>query len=92
MLMTNQQSIQEVLFFPQMKPEKKKEKDTPDAFIALGVPAEWVDVIYKIGISKVDEMRQLNPGKLHQDLCGYNKKQKLGLKAPSQDDVKQWLA
>lgn len=92
MLMTNQQSIQEVLFFPQMKPEKKRERDGEDAFVAAGVPAEWVPVIYKLGINKVDEMKQLNPNKLHQDLCGQNKKLKLGLANPSQDDVKAWLA
>ena len=91
MLMTNQQSIQEVLFFPQMKPEKKRERDNEDAFTALGIPAEWVPVIYKLGINRVDDLKQLNPNKLHQDLCGQNKKMKMGLANPSQDDVKAWL-
>lgn len=91
MLMTNQQTIQEVLFFPQMKPEKKRERDSVEAFTALGIPEEWVAVVYKLGISRVDELKQLNPNKLHQDLCGQNKKLKLGLQNPSQDDVRSWL-
>jgi lysyl-tRNA synthetase class 2 len=91
MFMTNQSSIQEVLFFPQMRPEKKKERDNDEKFVELGIPAEWVDVIRKTGIQKVEELKQLNPNKLHQDLCGLNKKHKLELKNPSQDDVKTWI-
>lgn len=91
MLMTGQTTIQEVLLFPQMKPEKKVSRDSEEAFCALGIPAEWVDVIYKMGINKIDDLKALNPNKLHQDLCGQNKKLKLGLTNPSQDDVKQWL-
>ena len=91
MFMTNQQSIQEVLFFPQMKPEKKKERDGEEKFAELGIPAEWIQVIFKLGITRVEEMKQLNANKLHQDLCGQNKKLKLGLANPSQDEVKNWL-
>ncbi|MBP5366398.1 MAG: lysine--tRNA ligase [Bacteroidales bacterium] len=91
MLMTGQTTIQEVIFFPQMKPEKKVQRDSEEAFAALGIPAEWVAVIYKLGINKVDDLKTLNPNKLHQDLCGQNKKLKLGLQNPSQDDVKAWL-
>lgn len=91
MLMTNQQSIQEVLFFPQMKPEKKAARDSDEAFAALGIPQEWLPVIAKLGIGRVDELKALNPNKLHQDLCGQNKKLKLGLTNPSQDDVRGWL-
>ncbi len=91
MFMTNQQSIQEVLFFPQMKPEKKKERDGDDKFVEAGVPVEWIPILIKLGITRVDEMKQLNANKLHQDLCGQNKKLKLGLTNPSQDEVKSWL-
>ncbi len=92
MLMTGQQSIQEVLFFPQMKPEKKPQKDAPEAFTAVGFPAEWVDVIYKLGYLKVADLKGMNPGKLFQDMCGLNKKLKLGLTNPSQEDMKNWVA
>ncbi|TAJ07914.1 lysine--tRNA ligase [Marinilabiliaceae bacterium JC017] len=92
MLMTNSASIQDVLFFPQMRPEKKKEKDGAEKFEALGVPQEWVPVIHKAGFLKVDELKQANPNKVFQDLCGLNKKHKLGLKNPSSEQVKSWLA
>ncbi len=91
MFMTNQQSIQEVLFFPQMKPEKKKERDGEEKFAELGIPAEWIQVIFKLGITRVDELKQLNANKLHQDLCGQNKKLKLGFTNPTQEEVKSWL-
>ncbi len=92
MLMTNQQSIQEVLFFPQMRPEKKVENDGEEKYIELGIPKEWVEVIQKLGYKKVDQLKELKPTKLHQEMCGYNKKNKLGYKNPSQDEVKNWLA
>lgn len=91
MLMTGQQAIQEVLFFPQMKPEKAVKKNGPEKFIELGIPAEWADVIMKSGIQTVDALKGLNPNKFHQDICGYNKKNKLGLTNPSKEDVAAWL-
>jgi len=92
MFMTNQASIQEVLFFPQMRPEKKIERDTDDKFIALGIPAEWVPVIRKAGFQKTKDLLEVeNANKLHQDLCGINKKNKLGLTNPSKEVVHNWL-
>ena len=73
-----------------MKPEKKKERDGEQAFNAIGVPTEWIGVLYKMGINKVADLKGLNPNKLFQDLCGQNKKLKLGLTNPAQDLVKQW--
>jgi lysyl-tRNA synthetase class 2 len=92
MLMTNQQSIQEVLFFPQMRPEKKIENDGEEKYLKLGIAKEWVEVIQKLGYKKVDELKEIKPTKLHQEICGFNKKNKLGLKNPSQDEVAEWLA
>ena len=91
MLMTNNLSIQDVLLFPQMKPEKKSEGDSDGKFEELGIPTDWVGVIRKMGITKVIQLKELSPGKLFNDLCGYNKKNKLGLTNPSTDDVKQWV-
>jgi len=91
MLMTNNLSIQDVLLFPQMKPEKKSEGDSDGKFEELGIPTDWVGVIRKMGITKVIQLKELSPGKLFNDLCGYNKKNKLGLTNPSADDVKQWV-
>ena len=92
MLMTGQQAIQEVLFFPQMKPEKAISQDTNEKYIALGIPAEWVDVVKKAGITKVRDLSGLNPNKFHQDICGLNKKNKLDLKNPTKEEVLAWIA
>jgi lysyl-tRNA synthetase class 2 len=92
MLMTGQQAIQEVLFFPQMKPEKVVKKEGPEKFIELGIPAEWADVIMKTGIQTVDALKGLNPNKFHQDICGYNKKNKLELKNPTKEEVEGWMS
>lgn len=91
MIMTNSPSIQDVLFFPQMRPEKKIQKDDSAKYIAIGIPEEWVPVVQKSGYLTVESMRDVNPGALHQKLCGTNKKHKMGLKNPSQDDVKKWI-
>ena len=90
MLMTNSASIQDVLLFPQMRPEKKAVKDSPDAYMQAGIPAEWVEVIQKMGYITVDSLKKLSPTKFFNDLCGMNKKHKLGLKNPSLDEVKLW--
>ena len=90
MFMTNQTSIQDVLFFPQMRPEKKAVADSAEKYIEIGVPEEWVSVIQKMGYLTVDALKKLAPGKFFNDLCGFNKKNKLGLKAPSMDEVKKW--
>ena len=91
MFMTNQASIQDVLFFPQMKPEKKREKDGDEKFAELGIPEAWIAVVRKAGYNKVDELKELNPNKLHQDLCGLNKKMKLELTNPTKEEVKAWI-
>lgn len=91
MIMTNQNSIQDVLFFPQMKPEVKPQTSTDDEYLSLGLSQEWIDPIRKLGFLTVDALKSVKPGKLHNDLCGLNKKMKLGLSNPSQDDVKAWL-
>jgi lysyl-tRNA synthetase class 2 len=92
MLMTNQPSIQDVLFFPQMKPEKKDILDSAHKYIELGIPSEWVDPIQKLGYKTISSLKKVEKyTKLHQDLCGYNKKHKLGLKNPSLDEVATWI-
>ena len=91
MLMTGQTAIQEVLLFPQMRPEKVEKRDNAEAFAAVGVPEEWVAPLQKNGILTVAALAQAKPGKLFQDLCGYNKKNKLGLANPSQEAVAAWV-
>lgn len=91
MLMANSPSIQDVLFFPQMKPEKRADVDGKEKFESIGIPAEWVEVIQGLGFKKVEALKEVKPGKLFNDICGYNKKNKLGLVNPTADDVKNWL-
>ena len=92
MLMTGQTTIQEVLLFPQMRPEKVIPRDKEEKFVAVGVPAEWVPAVQKAGYLTVDALGGASAGKLHQELCGLNKKYKLELKNPVIDEVKAWIA
>ena len=92
MFMTGQTAIQDVLFFPTMRPEKKPTIDEPAKYMEIGVPEEWVEVIQKMGYVTVESLKKLAPGKFYNDLCGFNKKNKLGLKAPSMEEVKAWCA
>ena len=91
MIMANQPSIQDVLFFPQMRPEKKVEATTDEEFIAFGIPAEWVPVIRKAGFNMLDDLKQANPNKLFNDLGGLRKKMKLDIPALKIEEVRAWF-
>ena len=91
MLMTGQPFIQEVLFFPQMRPEKTAPKDAPAKYTELGIPEAWVPLIQKAGYNVVESMKEVNPQKLHMDICGINKKYKLGLDNPTVAEVEGWI-
>lgn len=91
MLLTGQTTIQEVLFFPQMKPEKVQPKDAVAKYTEVGIPEEWVAVMQKAGFLTVAALKEANPNKLHQDICGLNKKFKLELANPSKEDVAAWV-
>ena len=92
MLMTGKPFIQEVLFFPQMRPEKKAPKDPASKYVEIGVSEEWVPVLQKAGYNLVTDMKEVNPQKLHQDICGLNKKFKLNLTNPTVDQVAEWIS
>jgi lysyl-tRNA synthetase class 2 len=91
MLMTGQTTIQEVLLFPQMRPEKVEKRDKAEAYTAIGVDADWVAPIQKAGYLTAASLANAVPGKLHQDLCGINKKFKLELKNPALEQVSAWI-
>ena len=91
MLLTGQTTIQEVLFFHQMRPEKTVQKDPESQYMELGIPEEWVAVFQKAGYNQVASMKDVNPQKLHQEVCGINKKYKLQLTNPSVNDVTAWI-
>ena len=92
MIMTNSVSIQDVLFFPQMRPEKKADTFNLEDYTALGISEEWAKVIYKCGITSVKQLKEMSPQKLHPTLCGMNKKHKLGLQNPTIEEITGWLS
>jgi lysyl-tRNA synthetase class 2 len=91
MIMTNSQSIQDVLFFPQMRPEKKQVEATDEEFMQLGIPKEWIPVIRQKGFNTIEELKQANPNKLFNDLNGMRKKLKLDIPALKIEEVKGWI-
>jgi lysyl-tRNA synthetase class 2 len=94
MLLTNQSSIQDVLFFPQMKPvsQKLKVESQKEEYTALGIPEEWIEPLKKLGFTSISKLKEVEkPGKLANDLNGYNKKNKLGLTGLSPEAVGLWI-
>ena len=91
MIMTNSHSIQDVLFFPQMRPEKKAATTTDEEFILHGVSAEWVPVIRKAGIQTINDLQKANVNKLFNDLNGMRKKLKLEIPALKVEEVNSWI-
>ncbi|CAE7439786.1 lysS [Symbiodinium microadriaticum] len=92
MIMTNSPSIQDVLFFPQMRPEKKAPVTTDEDFINRGIGAEYIPLIRKAGIQTLEQLGEANPNKLHNDVCGLRKKMKLNdLKNPTKEEVEGWI-
>lgn len=93
-IMTNSNSIQDVIFFPQMKPEikpKKKPESEKEKYLELGIPEEWIDVLKKLDYTTIDKLKEAKAARLANDLNGYNKKNKLGLKGLSPEEVLGWL-
>ena len=91
MFMTGQTSIQDVLFFPTMRPEKKVVADAAEVYTEAGVPAEWVEAIQKMGYITLEAFAGTAKSggmKLFNDLCGFNKKNKLGLPTA---EIKAWI-
>ena len=91
MLMTGKTYIQEVLFFPQMRPEKKAPRSSVAEWTAIGVPEQWVPVLNKCGYYLIGDIREVNPQKLQMDVCGINKKYKLGYDNPKVDEFAKWI-
>lgn len=91
MIISDSQSIQDVLFFPQMRPEKKDVIPTNEEYKALGIPAGLIELVQRSGFIQIKQIAEANPGALHQKVCGQRKKLKLDIPVPSQDDVKAWV-
>ena len=91
MLMTGKTFIQEVLFFPQMKPEKRMPQSTIAEWAEIGVPEDWVYVLRKAGFNLISDIAKEKPQGLQQKIGEINKKYKLGYERPSLDEVQQWI-
>jgi len=92
MIMTNSNSIQDVLFFPQMKPESKPKVATTEDYVKNGVREELVPILQNLGFDTIAKIKEANPNKLFNDVCGTRKKMKLKeVKNPDLDEVKSWL-
>ena len=91
MLMTGKTTIQEILLFPQMRPEKKAPKDSNDKYLALGIAEELIPVLQKCGYHLVESLRGVNPQKIQMQIGEVIKKYKLDITKPSVDQVAEWL-
>ncbi len=91
MLLTGQVSIQEVLLFPQMRPEKKITQTSDEEFMALGIPKEWIFLLRKTGINTLSALKEANANKLYNDLNGLRKKNKLDIPAVKLEEVQTWI-
>ncbi|MFA7141446.1 MAG: DUF4332 domain-containing protein, partial [Proteiniphilum sp.] len=90
MLLTGQTAIQEVLLFPMMRPEKTAKKDPLSRYADAGISEEWAALLQKAGYLQVKSLSEAHPNKLHQEICGLNKKFKMGMNNPSPEEVKTW--
>lgn len=90
MIMTNSPSIQDVIFFPQMRPEKKTEPNHDEDFLKLGIEAAWLPALRKLDILTVEQLGMANPNKLLNDLGGLRKKMKLDVPAATLETINRW--
>jgi lysyl-tRNA synthetase class 2 len=96
MFMTNSASIQDVIFFPQMRPEtskKEKVKSKKEEYLEIGVPEEWIEPLQELGYTTISKLKELEkPGKLHQEMMGFRKKNKLEIPTVTLDQVAEWIS
>jgi lysyl-tRNA synthetase class 2 len=92
MIMTNSSSIQDVIFFPQMRPEKIAHTIASADLSQIGVRADLIPVLQKLGINNIESLKEVKPSKLFNDVCGMRKKMKLEeVKNPTFEEVEGWL-
>jgi lysyl-tRNA synthetase class 2 len=91
MFLTDNEAIQEVLFFPQMRPEKFETAPDPKIFTALGVSEEWAEHLIRAGYDTVEKLKETKPTVIHQTLNQYRKKNKLDIAAVQLEDVQRWI-
>ncbi len=91
MIMTNSNSIQDVLFFPHMRPEQKKVLPTTNDFKAAGVPEDWAEYMIPAGFESPEKLKESSPAQIQQALNKYRKKNKLDIPAVQKDEIESWL-
>ncbi|WP_028295825.1 lysine--tRNA ligase [Olivibacter sitiensis] len=91
MLLTSQASIQDVLFFPQMRPEKVVRAASEEDYEKQGVPKTWVPLLQKMGLTTIEALKGANPNKVFNDLGGLRKKAKIEEPLPSKEEVLKWF-
>jgi lysyl-tRNA synthetase class 2 len=91
MLLTNNETIQEVLFFPQMRPEKWETGPDLSLFASMGIPEAWLELVIQAGYDTPEKLREAKPTAVHQTLNGFRKKNKLDIPAVQLDDVLRWV-
>lgn len=92
MFLTNSQSIQEVLFFPQMRPEKKVTQSSDEEFLNIGIPEYWIQPLRKLGFNTLSSLKEANINKLFNDLNGFRKKNKLDIPAMNLAELTEWIS
>ena len=91
MLLTDNSTIQEVLFFPQMKPEKKVNIASDEDFMSVGVASGLIPILRDLNIYTLDQLKNQNPSKFFNDICGRRKKMKLEVPNPTKEEVEAWI-
>ncbi len=94
MILTNRQSIQDVLFFPQMRPEKQAATARLAAtlFEEAGIPEQWAALMEQAGYADLSALKDANPNKLFNQICGLRKKLKINSPPPKPEEVKEWIS
>ena len=93
MMMTDEQSIQDILLFPQMKPEVQAsagENETA-TLLAHGIDEAWIPVLEKAGVKSYEQLKAANANKLFNDLGGLRKKLKLTIPPLRKEIFDEWL-
>lgn len=90
MLLLNQASVQDVILFPQMRPERVQTQDDDAAFLQIGVPAEWIAPLRGLGYGNIAKVKEVKAGRLLNDLRGYAKKEGLTLSALDVEQITAW--
>ena len=91
MLMTAKENIQEIMLFPQLKPEVKIPQSSVQEWAKIGVPENWVYVLRKAGFNLIADIKDQKAQGLQQKIGEINKKYKLGYEKPGVEDIQKWI-